>query len=860
MMSDTIDDRLERLDVQKARQAEVAARPSIREIIAETAAETAKAMLPAGATTTDLSQAAAMAAIEGPGGQAAYIPLPRAPSAQFGPGVAIHPAGIDPRVPGRQRPEPRISEYEVSSNLRLKDRPVDFDILDQASQIDVIHRLIETKKAHLTSLDTAVIVSKAAVKKVMAETGERSPGRAEQIAYERYAGEIARLEQFWKTPDPAQEYDWPSWFGAAIDQQLKFDAVALWPQPNRDGTTHGFQVVSGKTIKPLRDSRGAVPQPPNVAYQQILYGFPRGDFVASTDGVAQEYMADRFVYKRRVVRPESPYGYSNVEDALSFVDLYLKRINWLRAEFTHGALPTTYGAVKDPGLAKDVTQLLAYETALNDALSGQTEERHQIRLFPDVELVVPPQMAEKYKSDLDEWLIKMLCMCFSVMPTEVGFSPKGALGGKGHAEGEESTTYRKSIRPDVVWWTAQINHLQQVYLGAPPEIEFVFLGWQQEDQAEMAKVDDLLVRGAQRTVNEARAGRGEPLLDIPQADMVLLQTSTGALPLTAVPMDGVVGGTPVVGIASDQTGTPDTADAPDAPAVPATPAPPLPGPTTAPASKAAEADQFLRYAKRRQGKAWRDFEFSAFSAPEAAALNKLARAGDLASVRDRLGKAKARQSRASLVARHAPAVAAATRGLWPTPAVIAAEWARLNTHTKAADPQRRTDAAALIARLQSSPDQLDNAMANLIRDGYALGVDDALDMLEDGEPPDEAGPRGSRLNNLLAATGATVLAGYAAARLTTALVNNRDAAGPVADVLDGLGPWAGTQVDAALTAPITQGRLATLERNQVERVRLVASEGDCDFCSSYDGRIMTLDDDSGFPPLHNFCTCDLEPL
>ena len=843
----------------------------IAAIVKEQVAEVVKGMFPAGAQTTDLSGLAR--AITAQANQSSsmtpetispFLPLAREQMAPFGAGIPLVPAGIDPVTGGRKRPGPRISEFPVGVNLNLRDRVVPFSVLRDVAEIDVIRSLIRTRKAHLTSLEWNIVVSPEAIVEVMAATGETSPGRAAKLAHTKYADDIARLRSFWKKPDRGQDLDFPTWFDMLQEEQLVVDAATVYPRPTRGGmSAYSFEIVSGDTIKPLLNNRGAVPTPPQAAYQQILYGFPRGEFTASADDVGEEFAADQLVYRPRYRRARSAYGYSSVEVALSIADLYLKRIGWLRAEYTHGALPTTLGTMTGvaPG-GGDYTpdQLMALETALNEVMSGQTEARHALKLMPrGLELHPMAETAERYKAELDELLIKLLCMCFGVMPTEIGFAPKTG-GAKQHSEGEENSTYRKSIRPDVVWYQSMFTDLSCRFLGMPPALEFSFLGWQQEDQAELAAMDIERVKAALMTVNETRAGQGLPLLDIPQADMVFMQTSTGALPLSSVPMGTSIPGAQVEapGEAPPAPGVPGTPDTP-AHAAPAA-APSAPDTPASSPAKAAEADSFIRFAGKRAGN-WRDFRFDHHDAATAATLNKLGRAGDVETIRDVLGKGRARLDRAGLVARHAPKLASAARALFPAPEVIAAEWVRHNTHKAAAD--RRRDAKALLGRLQQSTVPLSQAATNLTRDAYAAGVTqglDQLDWLDDPQEPDESGPHGNRLVNTLSRLPVDVLAGYVTGRMVTALVNNTDPTDALTAVSVDLGEWAGTQADAMVTDPLTQGKVATFERNFVSHMRLTASAGDCEFCTGYDGRIMTADDEGGLPPLHAHCSCDVEAL
>lgn len=555
---------------------------NLDELAEKVAAELVKASapglgrLPAGTTTTAL----------------APLPVENQAGVGFGPGIPLPVRPIDPREPGRAQPEPRTTQFPVSVNTQLADRMVPFQTLrDVADQVDVIRRCIEVRKAQILSLEWSVNISRRTLKQIIADdAGATSPGEAAQIARERYATDIAKAEAFWERPDPVNGLDFFAWLAMLLEEMFVTDAVTIYPRVNRRGDFLAFELLDGTTIKPLLDHRGATPQPPYPAYQQVLYGFPRGEFTASVDPAA-EYQYDSLIYRPRNRRTFTPYGYSNVEQACSVADLYLKRADWMRKQFTHGVLPA--GFMKTTGTAKMTPDdLKVWEDVFNDEMSGQTGERQTIRLLPEgFDPVTLDEWAKKYNPEFDEFLIKLMCACFDVMPTEIGFAPKSGIGGKGHQEGEENTTYRKAIRPTVTWLAGIINEVSRTYLGMPSELEFEFLGFEVEDQLEMVQMHDQQVRGGVATINEIRSEQGRALWDFPEADTPFIVTGAGLqfLPaaLQAIAVTAVEGD-PNAGVASE----------PEAIAAPHPPTPPV----------GEEIAKFVRYARKRKG-AWRDFDF-----------------------------------------------------------------------------------------------------------------------------------------------------------------------------------------------------------------------------------------------------------
>jgi hypothetical protein len=641
-----------------------AASVDVARIAAEAAAETVKALvpglgaLPQGATTTELADRARDVAEAG----MANVP--------FGPGIPLVPVGIDPREPGQRQPAPRRSEYPVAVNLNLEGgRHVPFSVLrDVADRVDVVRECIEVRKAHLTSLDWDITLSRRAIKQIMATDGLSSPGKAAQLARERLEPEMARLRAWWERPDRPNGLDFASWLSMLLEEQLVIDAVSIFPRRTLGGDVLAFELIDGSTIKPLLDRRGSTPLPPAPAYQQILYGFPRGEWQAS-DTADDEMTAAELVYRPRHRRTWSPYGFSATERALSAADLYLKRIAWIRSEFDDGVAPElwlkTDMGVGPQGALKSAPQLREFEAVMNDLLSGNTAERHRLHLLPKgFEPTELEGFAEKYQPALDEYLLKLVCMCFSVMPTEVGFPPSSGIGGKGHQEGEANSAFRKDIRPSVTWMASLLTEVSRVYLGMPTELEFTFIGYEVEDQLEAEQVADMRTKGARSTLNEERARMGRPLFDFPEADVPFVQTSAG---IVFIP--GALSGT----AAMDAPGKPSVPGVPDPQAeaeegVQPQPAPAAPGqvsdaPTPEPAAAdvlapaagdepvpdghvrvaghvrrkptaaaAAEAKTFLGYVRKRAGRAWRDFEFVELAAA-AGELNKAGAAGDMDLVR-----------------------------------------------------------------------------------------------------------------------------------------------------------------------------------------------------------------------------------
>ena len=495
------------------------------------------------------------------------VPLPRNPlmaGVPFGPGMPILPGAINPLRPDG-RPDPRRYEYQVAQNLNIgsEQKLVQFKTLrGAAEQIDIVRRCIEVLKAKISGLDWDIVIAEDASEKIIAEIGGDHV-RAMSQARDKFSDEIYRLRKFWENPDRANGLTFIDWMMMSLEEILVLDAWAIWPQKTVGGDLYGFQILDGSTIKPMLDERGMRPMPPQAAYQQILYGFPRVEFQANSDDPQAdgEFTADDLSYFVRNRRANSVYGSSPVERCLPIADLYLRRQQWLRAEYTDGVAPEMM-LTSDADFGNDPLVMKQYEAIINDNLAGQTEQRKRALILP---AGLKPQMyegyGEKFKDTLDHYLLESITGHFGVLPTEIGFSSKGGLGASGHQQGEAEAAQSIGVAPLAQWISKMLTNISYTYLGMPRELEFKFMVDEIRDNETSAKKADLELRGATKTINERRSELGLPLLDTPAADQPILVAGQSVFIFSP---DGIIN-------ATSSTGAPENVDNETDPIAPTSP-------------------------------------------------------------------------------------------------------------------------------------------------------------------------------------------------------------------------------------------------------------------------------------------------
>lgn len=478
-------------------------------------------------------------------GTGVAIPLPRDPLdlSPFGPMHGMPPSPIDPVNPRTGRPEPRLSEFEVGWNLPGNDyRLVPWTVLRSAArQIDIVRRCIELRKRHVAPLRWAWTVSEDAVEQALMSRRGAARADIEAELRERLQPEIGRLTAFWKRPWRANGLNFKQWASMLLEEHLVVDAVVVYPQMTYGGECLNMEIISGDTIKPLRDHRGALPRPPFPAFQQILYGFPRGEFTATVDDTPEGtvvpggFAADQLYYYRGTPFANTPYGLSAVEQALISARLYLKRQGWLLSEYDDGVTPNTW--LIPPANAADmlgekftVQKRREWEQGVNDELGGNTAARHRIKVPPPG--FEPKQMtniAEQFKPDFDYFLIRVLASHLDITLPELNITEPGGLGASGYHEGQEDVQNRIGTRPTATTLEDIVNDLSYQFLRAPSELTFKVLGLESEDEAAQDAVAQARVQTGRMTINEDRDRQGQPRYPFAEADKPMLMTQRGVV-------------------------------------------------------------------------------------------------------------------------------------------------------------------------------------------------------------------------------------------------------------------------------------------------------------------------------------------
>lgn len=238
----------------------------------------------------------------------------------------------------------------------------------------------------------------------------------------------------WMIEQPDRFNPWPVWLSRFLYSVLVYDAGALYRErAPKTNTIIGLRVIDGSTLFCLVDEQGEQPRPPAPAFQQIIYGMPRGLF-----------NAHQLWYRPRHLRPDAPYGRSPIEDALPAAKVLANLWDYEGKWYTEGSTPEQVLTAPENWSAD---QILEFENTFNARQAGNQEERAgRIRFLPAGINSLSLKDA-RFREDVYSAASSVLRMAYGIPKTEAGESPGTGLGGSGFLEAMQSMFYRMGLAP-----------------------------------------------------------------------------------------------------------------------------------------------------------------------------------------------------------------------------------------------------------------------------------------------------------------------------------------------------------------------------------------------------------------------------
>jgi hypothetical protein len=384
-----------------------------------------------------------------------------------------------PMLPVAQQAKGRQFDYPVGYNLQITPRayePVKFPELRQlADGYDLMRLAIETVKDQIGKYEWTIKTR---------ESVTRKPNKEQQ-------SQISEISDFLTYPDKIN--NWDGWLRMLLEEMLVLDAATIYPRRTRGGGIYSLDVMAGDTIKPVIDEFGRLPEPPSVAYQQIIKGLP-----------AVDYSADELVYQMRNPRANRVYGLSPVAQVIVTVNIALRRQLVQLNHFTEGNIPEAIIGVPEQWTPDQIKEL---QTFWDSVLQGNLAERSKAKFVPSP-LAIHEMRPNLLKDDFDEWLARIISYAFSL-------SPQALVKQMNRATSENARTMaiEEGQSPRLKWIKGVMDGIIWKQFGYR-DIEFDWKFDEKVSPTELAAIQDMSIKNGSLSIDEVRDENGKEALGI----------------------------------------------------------------------------------------------------------------------------------------------------------------------------------------------------------------------------------------------------------------------------------------------------------------------------------------------------------
>lgn len=391
--------------------------------------------------------------------------------------------------------------YSYSGGARRKYQSiVDFDTLRSFSTVyDVARVCINHRKRQIENLEWNIV-----------------PKDDKQDA-KQFKKQIDLITEFFE--EPCHQTDFRMFVDKLIEDLLVIDAAVLWKDKTFGGELKELLPVDGTTIRLKVTPDGTLPEPPEVAFQQIIYGEVKG-----------EYTTDEIYYKMMNPRNNTPYGLSPLECLIIGVDAALRSQLSNAQLLSEGTVPEGFLAMPE---AWTPDQIKDFQTWFDAVLAGNFQQSARIKMIPGGKGIgyMPTKKSDDMRYlEFEKWLLMKTCAMFDVQPQDIGFI-EGM--GANNQENQQELGNQRGLVPTA-------NFLKQLFTKIiredfnEPDLKFEWAGLQVVDNRfELDRNSAMLEHGG-LTVNEWRVAQGMQPFEEPMADVPLVYTRMGTVPLGEV--------------------------------------------------------------------------------------------------------------------------------------------------------------------------------------------------------------------------------------------------------------------------------------------------------------------------------------
>ena len=394
-------------------------------------------------------------------------------SGDFSPFEPILPNPIDIPEQPSGRPRPRRWQFPVGWNLPVGQpgtegiKMANFQVLRDLADVGSIpRRAVEICKSDLLNLAWDIVPTESAEKAMQGNPAKRAD-------FESRKAELWQWLMY--EIDPGLYPTFHTWLNAAMEDLLVLDALAIHILPSKgkrggplNSNVGGLELIDGSSVRPLLNTYGGRPRPPEPAFQQLIWGVPRVDLmdiinlgpdatiedlkelnpvIEQLTETVDEWSGDQLVYIMANPRTNTPYGFGPVEQCLLPISIMQARQTWQWEFFRSGSLPQVF---LDPGTAIGTPEEARELQEAINMTGGDLASRHQVLVLPPGAKPMP--MKDSVLTDeFDTLMVSEIAMSFGLSIGDFGMMPKvGAMTSPAAAKADQQSAQDAAVRRSTI--------------------------------------------------------------------------------------------------------------------------------------------------------------------------------------------------------------------------------------------------------------------------------------------------------------------------------------------------------------------------------------------------------------------------
>ena len=309
--------------------------------------------------------------------------------------------------------------------------------------------------------------------------------------------EIERITEFFKRPE-GHKSKLKGFLKKVLEDAIVLDAVALYRQQTFGKELLNLWPVDAATIQLQLTEEGITPEPPDIAYKQVIFG-----------QTVAKLTTDELIYEVSNPRSNSPYGLAPLESLIIQATSALKGSMYNLGFLTDGNVPEGFIELPED-VAKSPDRAKEWLAFFDNQIAGDPKQQRRLKLLPAGSKYVPSKKPDDMSFErFEKWLLQQTCSIFGVPPQDIGFTfdINRATG-----EVQQSMGQERGMRPWANFLKEILDDVIQVDLGAPG-LQWNWLNLDPTDLKEEAEVAKTEINIGTKSINEYRKEQGRERVD-----------------------------------------------------------------------------------------------------------------------------------------------------------------------------------------------------------------------------------------------------------------------------------------------------------------------------------------------------------